>query len=102
MLAGSSEFLEREERQVRKLKSIIIALIALAFIVWLYDHYLKRGAVDITLVRKEEGKILYCRHCEQEMSRDVQLVSVSRREASKHYVIREQSVCADCRAKGLR
>lgn len=87
---------------MRKLKSIIIALIALVFIFWVYDHYLKPGAVDITLIKKEEGKIVYCRHCGREMSRDVHLVSVSRREASRHYVIREQSVCADCRAKGLR
>lgn len=84
---------------MRKLKSVIIALLALAFILWVYDHYLRPGSVDIRLVSKEEGKIVYCRYCGKELSREVQLVRVSPAEAPKHYVTREPAWCQECWAQ---
>lgn len=87
---------------MRKIKSIIIALLALGFILWMYDHYLKPGAVDITLVTKEEGKEVRCRHCGRVISREVRIVRVTPREAPYHYVARERGVCAYCYQQGLR
>ena len=87
---------------MRKIKSVIIALLALGFMVWLYDHYLKRGAVDISLVTKEEGKVVYCRYCDKVIWSDVHQVRVSPKEAPQHRIVRERAVCSDCQNKGVR
>lgn len=87
---------------MRKIINLIIALLALGCILWAYDHFLKPGAVDITLVTKEEGKEVYCRYCGALIARETREVWVSPSEAALHYVERERGVCDRCRQKGLR
>jgi len=87
---------------VRKIKSVIMALLALALIWWLYDHYLRPGAVDIRLVTREEGKVVYCRYCGGEISREVREVRVAPAEAANHIVYRERGICAECWEKHMR
>jgi hypothetical protein len=87
---------------VRKVLNIIMALVAVAFIYWVYDHYLKAGSVDITLVTKEEGEVVYCRYCKKVISSDIREVRVTRREAPQHRVTRREAVCSACQAKGYR
>jgi hypothetical protein len=84
---------------VKAVKNVIIALIALAVMYWLWESYIRPGAVDIAIVTRDVGRVVTCRYCGKVIEEQPNLIRVPANEASRYHREQVRSVCAECGAQ---